>query len=133
MNPGLLEYRSPSAIESPEVEPIIVESIDPEGPFGAKECSEGSLAATIPAIANAIHDAVGIRLRECPFTPERVLTALRAQKHAKPINLTEGVDPTAPTRFREHGGALWFRGKGPERHPLDPARQKATAEIGGDD
>ena len=133
MNPGLLEYRSPSAIESPEVEPIIVESIDPEGPFGAKECSEGSLAATIPAIANAIHDAVGIRLRECPFTPERVLTALRAQKNAKPINLTEGVDPTAPTRFREHGGALWFRGKGPERHPLDPARQKAIAEIGGDD
>ncbi len=133
MNPGLLEYRSPSAIESPEVESIIVESIDPEGPFGAKECSEGSLAATIPAIANAIHDAVGIRLRECPFTPERVLTALRAQKHAKPIDLTEGVDPTAPTRFREHGGALWFRGKGPERHPLDPARQKATAEIGGDD
>src|SRR5262249_35772580 len=48
MNPGLLEYRSPSAVESPEIEPIIVESIDPEGPFGAKECSEGSLAATIP-------------------------------------------------------------------------------------
>src|SRR5213593_204663 len=62
MNPGLLEYRSPSSVESPEVEPIIVESIDPEGPFGAKECSEGSLAATIPAIANAIYDAVGIRL-----------------------------------------------------------------------
>ena len=51
MNPGLLEYRSPSSVESPEVECIIVESIDPEGPFGAKECSEGSLAATIPAIA----------------------------------------------------------------------------------
>src|SRR5438093_10555858 len=68
MNPGLLEYRSPSAVESPEVEPIIVESIDPEGPFGAKECSEGSLAATIPAIATAIYDAVGIRLHEAPFT-----------------------------------------------------------------
>src|SRR5437868_7105857 len=54
MNPGLLEYRSPSAVESPKIEPIIIESIDPEGPFGAKECSEGSLAATIPAIANAI-------------------------------------------------------------------------------
>ncbi len=62
MNPGLLEYRSPSSVESPEVEAIIVESIDPEGPFGAKECSEGSLAATIPAIANAIYDAVGVRL-----------------------------------------------------------------------
>jgi len=115
MNPGLLEYRSPSSIESPEVEPIIVESIDPEGPFGAKECSEGSLAATIPAIANAIYDAVGIRLHEAPFTPERVLAALRTKKNAKALNLTEGVDPTAPTRFREHGGAVWFKGKGAER------------------
>ncbi len=97
MNPGLLEYRSPSSVESPEVEPIIVESIDPEGPFGAKECSEGSLAATIPAIANAIYDAVGIRLHESPFTPERVLAALRAKRNAK---------------------------AGPERHPLDPSRHE---------
>src|SRR5579872_7054200 len=133
MNPGLLEYRSPSSIESPEVEPIIVESIDPEGPFGAKECSEGSLAATIPAIANAIYDAVGIRLREAPFTPERVLAALRAQKKAKKLNLTEGIDPTAPARFREHGGSLWFRGKGPERHELDPSRRRPQAAVGGGD
>jgi 4-hydroxybenzoyl-CoA reductase subunit alpha len=124
MNPGLLEYRSPSSVESPEVEPIIVESIDPEGPFGAKECSEGSLAATIPAIANAIYDAVGIRLHESPFTPERVLAALRSKKNAKALNLTEGVDPASPTRFREHGGSLWFKGKGPERHPLDPSRHE---------
>jgi 4-hydroxybenzoyl-CoA reductase subunit alpha len=122
MNPGLLEYRSPSSVESPEVEAIIVESIDPEGPFGAKECSEGSLAATIPAIANAIYDAVGVRLHECPFTPERVLAALRAKKNAKALNLTEGVDPTAPTRFREHGGSLCFKGKGPERHSADSVR-----------
>jgi 4-hydroxybenzoyl-CoA reductase subunit alpha len=127
MNPGLLEYRSPSSVESPEVEPIIVESIDPEGPFGAKECSEGSLAATIPAIANAIYDAVGVRLHESPFTPERVLAAIRAKKNAKALNLTEGIDPTAPQRFREHGGSLWFKGKGPERHPLDPSRREVGA------
>ena len=131
MNPGLLEYRSPSSIESPDIEPIIVESFDPEGPFGAKECSEGSLAATIPAIANAIYDAVGIRLHESPFTPERVLAALRTQKNAKALNLTEGVDPTSPAHFREHGGSLWFKGKGPERHPLDPARQQPA--VGGAD
>jgi 4-hydroxybenzoyl-CoA reductase subunit alpha len=127
MNPGLLEYRSPSSVESSEVEPIIVESVDPEGPFGAKECSEGSLAATIPAIANAIYDAVGIRLREAPFTPERVLAALRAKKNVKSLDLTEGIDPTAPERFREHGGSLWFKGKGPERHALDPARRPEQA------
>jgi len=132
MNPGMLEYRSPSATESPEIEPVIVESIDPEGPFGAKECSEGSLAATIPAISNAIYDAVGIRLHEVPFSPERVLAALRAKRNAKAINMTEGVDPTTPVRFREHGGSLWFRGKGPQRHALDPSRRE-TAEVGGDD
>jgi 4-hydroxybenzoyl-CoA reductase subunit alpha len=131
MNPGLLEYRSPSAVESPEVEPIIVESVDPEGPFGAKECSEGSLAATIPAIANAIYDAVGIRLHESPFTPERVLAGLRAKNKAKTLNLTEGIDPTSPDRFREHGGSLWFKGKGPERHPSDPSR--AQSSVGGAD
>jgi 4-hydroxybenzoyl-CoA reductase subunit alpha len=127
MNPGLLEYRTPSSVESPEVEPIIVESIDPEGPFGAKECSEGSLAATIPAIANAIYNAVGVRLHESPFTPERVLAVLRAKKNAKAINLTEGVDPAAPTRFREHGGALCHKSKGPERHRLDPSRLESPA------
>jgi 4-hydroxybenzoyl-CoA reductase subunit alpha len=130
MNPGLLEYRSPSSVESPEIEPIIVESIDPEGPFGAKECSEGSLAATIPAIANAIYDAVGVRLHESPFTPERVLAALRAKRNAKSLGLTEGVDPTAPARFREHGGSLCFKGKGPERHALDPSRNSAPAVPG---
>jgi 4-hydroxybenzoyl-CoA reductase subunit alpha len=137
MNPGLLEYRSPSSSESPEIEAIIVESVDPEGPFGAKEAGEGSLAATIPAIANAIYDAVGIRLREAPFTPERVLAALRAKESAKKQDLTEGVDPTCPERLREHGGSLCFRGKGPLRHALDPARadgkQVAPIEAGGDD
>src|ERR1017187_5556854 len=133
MNAGMLEYRSPSSVESPEVEPIIVESIDPEGPFGAKECSEGSLAATIPAISNAIYDAVGVRLHESPFTPERVLAALRAKRHHKVLNLTEGVDPTAPARFREPGGSLWFKGKGRERHALDPSGREAPSAAGGAD
>jgi len=124
MNPTMLEYKSPSAVESPEVECIIVESVDPEGPFGAKEASEGSLAATIPAIANAIYDAVGIRLREAPFTPERVLAALRQKNwETKALELTRGADPTAPKTFREHGGSTWYKGKGPLRHEADPARR----------
>ena len=124
INPTMLEYKSPSAVESPDVECIIVESIDPEGPFGAKEASEGSLAATIPAIANAIYDAVGIRLREAPFTPERVLAALRQKNwESKALELTRGADPSAPKTFREHGGSTWYKGKGPQRHELDPARR----------
>ncbi|HLY99829.1 MAG TPA: molybdopterin cofactor-binding domain-containing protein [Candidatus Angelobacter sp.] len=143
MNPGLLEYRSPSAVESPEVEAVIVESVDPEGPFGAKEASEGSLAATIPAIANAIYDAVGVRLREAPFTPERVLAALKQKNwEAKALEVTRGSDPSMPTTFREHGGLLCFKDKGPMRHPEDPARrpgqhpaepQPSTEPAAGDD
>ena len=129
MNPGMLEYRSPSSQESPEIECVIVESIDPEGPFGAKEAGEGSLAATIPAISNAIYHAVGVRLRESPFTPERILTALRAKKGMKRIEMTEHVDPTAPTTFREHGGSLWFKGKGPTRHRRIPRGSLPLLEV----
>jgi len=117
-------------VESPDVECIIVESVDPEGPFGAKEASEGSLAATIPAIANAIYDAVGIRLREAPFTPERVLAALRKKKQdAKALEITRGADPMMPKTFREHGGSTWYKGKGPKRHENDPARRAVQTET----
>ena len=132
MNAGLLEYRSPSAVESPDVEAIIVESVDPEGPYGAKEASEGSLAAVIPAIANAIYDAVGIRLREAPFTPERVLAALREKKAAHAAARAPATQVNARV-FREHGGALVHKNRGPKRHPADHAMraQAPAADSGG--
>jgi len=86
MNPSLLEYRIPSTLETPEIESIIVESIDPEGPFGAKEAGEGSLAATIPAIANAIYDAVGVRINTLPITPEKILAALSEKQKPRGAN-----------------------------------------------
>jgi 4-hydroxybenzoyl-CoA reductase subunit alpha len=134
MNPGLLEYKSPSAVESPEIVSYIVESVDPEGPFGAKEASEGSLAACIPAISNAIFEAVGVRLREAPFTPDRVLEAIKARDKAQKGDISRGDDPVHPHHFREHGGSLWFKGRGPERHPADPSRNGPTIEpAAGDD
>ncbi|MDA0668239.1 MAG: xanthine dehydrogenase family protein molybdopterin-binding subunit [Planctomycetota bacterium] len=75
--PSLLDYRIPTSLDAPDLEARIVESIDPEGPYGAKEAGEGPLHSTIPAIANAVFDAVGIRLRHLPFTPAKVLKALR--------------------------------------------------------
>ncbi len=84
MNPGLLEYRSASTLESPPIEPILVESHDPEGPLGAKEAGEGSLAATLPAVANAVYDAVGVWITTLPITPEKVLKALEEKKKAEP-------------------------------------------------
>jgi CO/xanthine dehydrogenase Mo-binding subunit len=74
--PSLLEYKVPTALDAPEVEPILVESVDPEGPFGAKEVGEGSLHPSIPAVVNAVYDAVGVWLHETPITPEAVLEAL---------------------------------------------------------
>ncbi len=90
MNPSLLEYRIPTTLETPEIESIIVESEDPEGPFGAKEAGEGSLAAAIPAVANAIFDAVGVRLTTVPFSPEKILEALREKEKREGQSVTQG-------------------------------------------
>ena len=77
--PNLLDYRIPTSVETPDIFTKIIETIDPGGPYGAKEAGEGPLHPIIPAIANAIYDAVGVRLRRIPFTPDVVLAALRAQ------------------------------------------------------
>jgi 4-hydroxybenzoyl-CoA reductase subunit alpha len=95
MNPGLLEYKTASAVDSPPIETIIVETIDPEGPFGAKEAGEGSLAATIPAVANAIYDAVGVRIRDLPITPEKILKALAEKRRRDKDANGHGEKPTA--------------------------------------
>jgi len=76
-NASFLEYKIPSAFEQPEVVLVPTPSDETEGPFGAKEGGEGPLAPIIPAIANAIYDAVGVRLTEVPMRPDRVLAALR--------------------------------------------------------
>jgi len=91
MNPTVLEYRTPTTLDTPEIESILIESNDPEGPFGAKEAGEGSLAATIPAIANAIYDAVGVRVNSLPITPEKILAALR-EKQKQPGSGAPGGD-----------------------------------------
>ena len=73
---NMLDYRVPTIQDSPPIEVGIVESIDPHGPFGAKEAGEGSLAAFLPALTNAIADAVGLRFNDLPVTPDRVFAAL---------------------------------------------------------
>jgi CO/xanthine dehydrogenase Mo-binding subunit len=76
LNPSLLDYKLPRPFEVPEVEHIIVETIDPYGPFGAKEVGEGPIVCTT-AIANAVSNAIGYPMREFPTTSERVLRALK--------------------------------------------------------
>jgi 4-hydroxybenzoyl-CoA reductase subunit alpha len=78
--PNLLDYRIPTTLDTPDMQSLIVESIDPNGPYGAKEAGEGPLHPSIPAISNAVWRAVGIRLTELPFTPARVMRLLKAQR-----------------------------------------------------
>ena len=79
---NMLDYRVPSIVESPDIQVKIVESMDPNGPFGAKEASEGALSSIIPAIANAVHAAIGARLTRTPMTPDRVLDAMTKARRA---------------------------------------------------
>ncbi len=98
--PSLLDYRIPTAIDTPEISTYIVESIDPEGPYGAKEAGEGPLHSAIPALANAIYDAVGLRLRDLPFTPAKVLAGLRAQREVKSRGAAASGSARAMDRMR---------------------------------
>ncbi len=80
LNASLGEYRIPTALDMPNVKSIIVESNEPNGPYGAKEVGEGAIMPTIPAILNAIYDATGVRLNELPCTSERLYMALKEQE-----------------------------------------------------
>src|SRR5881396_1174142 len=78
--PSLLEYKSPTTLEMCDVVTYVVEDPDPNGPFGAKECGQGPLLPVPPAVANAVYDAVGVRIDEVPITPEKVFKALRRKE-----------------------------------------------------
>ena len=85
--PSILEYKSPTTLETPEIETILVETNDPEGPYGAKEAGQGPLLPVIPAVSNAVYDAVGVRIHEIPITPDKILRAL--DKRLKPVSIPD--------------------------------------------
>ncbi len=77
--PSMLEYKSPTTLEMCDVVTYLIEDPDPNGPFGAKEVGQGPLLPVAPAIANAVYDAVGVRIDEIPITPEKVLRAIKGR------------------------------------------------------
>ncbi len=83
LNASLGEYHIPTVLDMPQMSCIVVESGEPNGPFGAKEVGEGAIMPTIPAILNAVHDATGVTITELPITPERVLKALKEKEQEK--------------------------------------------------
>jgi CO/xanthine dehydrogenase Mo-binding subunit len=98
-HPSMLEYKSPTTLETPEIHTLLVETDDPEGPFGAKEAGQGPLLPVIPAIANAIYHAVGVRIDQVPITPDMVLRGLELKRQGKPARI--GPDKLPLFRFKE--------------------------------
>jgi 4-hydroxybenzoyl-CoA reductase subunit alpha len=81
--PSMLDYKSPTFLDTPEIETFIVETDDPEGPYGAKEAGQGPLLPVLPALVSAVHEALGVWVDEVPVTPEKVLRALDARARGK--------------------------------------------------
>ncbi|HLB48415.1 MAG TPA: hypothetical protein VJL59_15520, partial [Anaerolineales bacterium] len=71
------DYRIFQADEMPEMQAILVPTYEPSGPFGAKAVAEIPMDGVAPAVANAVYDAVGVRIRDLPLTPEKVWRALQ--------------------------------------------------------
>ena len=94
LNPNLLDYKIPTVHEMPNVYPIIVESNDPEGPFGAKEAGEGPLLPILPAVLNAVYDASGIRVNELPITQDRMFRKI--ERKVKDLGLDSATDLPNP-------------------------------------
>jgi CO/xanthine dehydrogenase Mo-binding subunit len=84
LNPSFMDYKMPTSMDIPlQNKHIFVESIDPDGPFGAKEVGEGASVAIFPALGNAVYDAIGVRITDLPITPEKVLKAIKEKKEGK--------------------------------------------------
>ena len=94
--PSMLEYKSPTFLDMPEIETFIVETIDPEGPYGAKEAGQGPLLPVIPAVNAAVFDALGVWIDEVPVTPEKVVEALRRKGKGEPARFGPAGFPAIP-------------------------------------
>ena len=121
-NPNLLDYKIPSVHEMPNVTPIIIESCDPEGPFGAKEAGEGPLLPVLPAVVNAVYDAIGIRINDLPLTPDKVWAAITKKMKLEGIENPEEL-PVPTLDFSELQTKLVSRSK--EHTNRDTSRQRS--------
>jgi xanthine dehydrogenase molybdopterin-binding subunit B len=132
--PSMLEYKSPTTLEMCDVETFLIEDPDPNGPYGAKEVGQGPLLPVPPAVANAVHDAVRVRIDEVPITPEKVMKALREKAKGGPGRYGPNGFPEVPWPEplrvatpdeggdgRAAAGAAGQRGSGAESAPAAPS------------
>jgi len=109
--PSMLDYKSPTFLDTPEIETFIVETVDPEGPYGAKEAGQGPLLPVLPALVSAVHDALGVWVDEVPVTPEKVLRALEAKARG-------GVPRHGPKTFPDFDFGERIRVEPPDPHDM---------------
>ena len=137
LNPDLLGYKIPTVHEMPEVIPIIVESNDPEGPFGAKEAGEGPLLPILPAVCNAVYDAIGVRIQELPMTPDRIYRAVESTckkgGFESPLDLPPPrLDQTPLSKILKERGARHSIRDRERRLKSDPGAYHNGALFGND-
>jgi 4-hydroxybenzoyl-CoA reductase alpha subunit len=117
--PSLLEYKSPTTLEMCDVVTYLVEDPDPNGPFGAKEVGQGPLLPVMPAVANAVYDAVGVRIDQVPITPEKVLKALKKKGKGEEGRVGPTVFPDLPWPEPTRVPPPWEGGDGKAVGPSD--------------
>jgi 4-hydroxybenzoyl-CoA reductase subunit alpha len=122
--PSMLEYKSPTSLDMPEVDTELIENPDPIGPFGAKEVGQGPLLPIMPAVANAVYDAVGVRIDEVPVTPEKILKALDDKAKGGPGRYGPGAFPEIAYPEPMIVPTPWEGGDGNATN--DPERKKAA-------
>jgi 4-hydroxybenzoyl-CoA reductase subunit alpha len=127
--PSMLEYKSPTTLDMPDIVTELVEHPDPRGPFGAKEVGQGPLLPIMPALANAVYDALGVRIDEVPVTPEKVLKALTAKAAGREPRYGPSRFPSVPYPETMQVPPPWSGGDGtvanvahPNQDPLTVAR-----------
>jgi 4-hydroxybenzoyl-CoA reductase subunit alpha len=126
--PSMLEYKSPTSLDMPEIFTDLVEEPDPAGPFGAKEVGQGPLLPMMPAVANAVYDAVGVRVDEVPITPEKILKALQARAAGKPARVGPASFPEIAWPEALRVTPPWEGGDG--RASNEPPRRKRAVDAG---
>ena len=129
--PSLLEYKSLTSLEMPEVVTYFVEEPDANGPFGAKEVGQGPLLPIAPAVANAVFDAVGVRVDEVPLTPDRVLAALEAMAKGKPGRVGPAAFPSVPWPEATVVPPPWEGGDGKAADERAPSRDVLPTHHSG--
>jgi 4-hydroxybenzoyl-CoA reductase alpha subunit len=127
--PSMLEYKSPTSLDMPEIFTDLIEHPDPAGPFGAKEVGQGPLLPIMPAVANAVYDAVGVRVDQIPVTPEKILRGLQAKAAGQPARVGPASFPRIDWPEALLVAPPWEGGDG--RAANEPARRSGRKADAG--